>query len=191
MKNIFVSLLACLGLLFWGCETTELERQDNLKIQRAENIMTNQPAPEIKYSMDRYLLSERLTRFNDPTKMCYLYLVFCDGTWMQTTIIGKLTSTSKRLTSPEFISPVAGTYMSMPAPDEMATYGSSESAKVGLTTLGSLIEAGGFMSYIYSETPLTFKNMNKPMVEMIVEATVQEKQALMEKLDNLKKEMAR
>jgi hypothetical protein len=62
---------------------------------------------------------------------------------------------------------------------------------VGLTTLGSLIEAGGFMSYIYSETPLTFKNMNKPMVEMVVEASAQERKLLMEKLDNLKREMSK
>jgi hypothetical protein len=140
--------------------------------------------------MDRYLLTERLTRFNDPNKMCYLYMVFCDGTWLKATIIGKLSSTSKRLTSPQVYTQVlsGGTYDNMPAPDEMGTYGSSDPAHVGMTTLGSLIEAGGFMSYIYSETPLSFTNMNKPMAEMVVNVTPAEKQALMLKLEALKRE---
>jgi hypothetical protein len=179
------------ALCFVGCETTVMQKENYKKVQRAENIMLSQPAPEMKFSMDRYILSERLTRFNDPNKLCYLYLVFCDGTWLQTTIIGKMTSTSKRLTSPEIYTKVESTSWAMTAaPDEMATYGSSDPAHVGLTTLGSLIEAGGFMSYIYSETPLIFKNMNKTMVEMVVQVTDQERKDLNTKLENLKQKMS-
>jgi len=188
-KSILFSVLLC--FCFFGCDQTVMEKANNKKIADAENLMTSQPAPTTKWSMDRYLLGERLTRFNDPNKMCYLYLVFCDGTWLKATIIGKLSSTSKRLTSPEVYTKVlgTGTYEVMPAPDEMGTYGSSDPAHVGMTTLGSLIEAGGFMSYIYSEVPLTFTNMNKPMVEMVVNVTAVEKQALLEKLEALKREV--
>jgi hypothetical protein len=168
-----------------------MQEMDEVKIKRAEGIMQTQPAPEIKFSMDRYILSERLVRFNDPNKMCYLYLIFCDGTWLQMTIIGKMTSTSKRLTSPETYTATGRGYEKMPAPDEMATYGSSDAAHVGLTTIGSLIEAGGFLSYIYSEIPLTFKNMNKPIAEMVVEATKEDRKFLLDKLDGLKREMAK
>jgi hypothetical protein len=181
-KFVGIFFVTVASFVIIGCETTVMQQQDEIKIQRAENIMLNQPAPVVKFSMDRYLLGERLTRFNDPNKMSYLYLIFCDGTWLQTTIIGKMTSTSKRLTSP-------ASYAQMPAPDEMATYGSSDPAHVGLTTLGSLIETGGFVSYIYSETPLMFKNMSKQMVEITVVASEQDKKDLALKLENLKNKM--
>jgi len=188
MRSVFVLVM----LVFLSCEKTVMQEMDEVKIKRAEGIMQTQPAPEIKFSMDRYILSERLTRFNDPNKMCYLYLIFCDGTWLQMTIIGKMTSTSKRLTSPEvYTSVMAGNYEKMPAPDEMATYGSSDAAHVGLTTIGSLIEAGGFLSYIYSETPLTFKNMSKPIAEMVVEASKEDRKLLLDKLNGLKREMSK
>jgi len=168
LRLLAALLLACMLMGTDDCDS-EADRQAGRKIENANTLMERQPAPEINYSMDRFLLSERLARFNDPNKMTYLYVILPDGSWLQVTIVGKLASTSKRLTSPDQYSGASGYHFQ--APDEMATYGSSEPAKVGMTTLGSLLEIGGFLAYLYSEAPLTFKGLNKPPIEIEVVAS--------------------
>jgi len=58
-----------------------------------------------------------------------------------------------------------------------------------MTTLGSLIEIGGFSSFIYSETPITFTNLQKPIVELTIMATAEEKTQFLQELENLKKQV--
>lgn len=74
----------------------------------------------------------------------------------------------------------------------MGTWGhTSGNGRVAMSTVGSLIEMGGFISYIYSETPLTFSGLDKPMIEMGVEASKEELHTLMQGLQELKREHAR
>lgn len=148
-------------------------RESNKRLANVDTIMERQPAPALDFSMDRYILSERLKRLNDPTKFTYLYVVMQDGTWLKVTIIGKLASTSKRLNKPvqEYYMPHVNNVPG-PAPDDMGVYGDSVGGHVGLTTLGSLIEFGGFISYIYSEVPLVFAG--KKMIEVEVVATLEQ-----------------
>lgn len=165
-----------------GCgKKDQAAAQLSKKIETNNTIMENQPGDELKFSMDRYLLNQRNIRFNDPNKMNYLYVVAPDGTWLQVSIIGKLTSTSKRLTASKDIN-------GQEVADEMATFGSSDPSKVGMATLGSLLEFGGFMGFIYSEVPLAFKNMAKPIVEVTVQVTDAERKALHEQIETLRKE---
>lgn len=184
-------LIVPVCLLFMGqdsCDnTSERAKQSAKRIETTESLMKKQPSPQIDFSMDRYVLSERYKRFNDPNKMTYLYVVLPDGSWLQATIIGKLSSTSKRLTPPDYYDYYSSSYYTRQAPDEMGTWGSSEPAKVGMTTLGSLLEIGGFMAYLYSETPLTFKNFNKPMIEMVVQVSDQEKAELLKQLEEVQR----
>ncbi len=190
MKKFFsiIMLLAMAAMLMGndgGCDGSQAQKQARAKIENTESLMSKQPTPKIEFSMDRYLTAQRLIRFNDPNKMSYLYVVLLDGTWIQTTIIGKLTSTTKRLTSPENTTNIG---YGNQAPDEMGTWGSSDPAKIGMTTLGSLIEFGGFSSYIYSEVPLIFKNLDKKVIEVEVNLTTEEKAQLLGELNNLKKQ---
>jgi hypothetical protein len=100
MVAVIVGLsLLMLFMVQWS-ETT-VGKASRQKMESVNSFIINQPANQVKWSMDRYLLNERNARFNDPNKMNYLYMVLCDGTWLKTTIIGKMTSTSKRLTPPE------------------------------------------------------------------------------------------
>jgi len=172
-----------------GCgDTSEANRQFNQKIQNTESLLTKQETPQIDFSLDRYLISERLKRFNDPNKMTYLYVILPDGNWLQVTIIGKLSSTTKRLTPKDGYPMLRyGSYIYGEAPDEMGVWGSSDPAKIGMTTLGSLLEIGGFLAYLYSETPLVFKNFDKPIIEINVEASQEEKAAFLSQLETLKK----
>lgn len=181
-----VQALFLLGALFVALTaedcTTESSRQFEAKVANTQSLMAKQPTPVIDFSMDRYLLAERLTRFNDPNKMTYLYINFFDGSWVQVTIIGKLASTSKRLTSPENLQQ----YGSEPVADEMAVWGSSQPDKVGMTTLGSLVEFGGMVGFIYSEVPLIFKNLKSQMVEIQVQATPTEVQNFRQQLTDMR-----
>lgn len=196
-------ILLSLLLVFVACTAEDCNsdpspvatEQTRKKLQSTENLMQNQPGHEISFSMDRHLINERNTRLNDPNKMSYLYIVLLDGTWLKVTIVGKLTSTSKRLTRKEQLfwfpysgnsSSSQGSYQLSEAPDEMGVWGQSDPAKVGLTTLGSLIEFGGMVSYIYSETPLNFAGMNKPVIEMTIQASEEEKTKMLGDLNDLK-----
>jgi len=185
MFSIFF-LLMCMSMLMGtdDCNPTEASRQAVKKTANVNRLMEKQPTPEIGYSMDRFLLDQRLERFNDPNKMSYLYIVLLDGTWLQVTIVGKLASTSKRLTPTEECS---ASYGCEEQPDEMGTWGSSDPAKVGMSTLGSLLETGGFISYIYSEAPLNFKNLDRQIIEIEVQATETEKREFNTRLETAKK----
>lgn len=193
------------ALLGLGCDKqlTAAEQQYASKLDRTNNLIENQPASPVPYSMDRFILDQRLLRFNDPSRMTYLYVTLLDGTWLKVTIIGKLTSTSKRLSQQEQVFRVRNPasncrenddslscFMTIngQAPDEMGVFGSSEPAKVGITTAGSLIEFGGFSSYIYSETPLAFTNLEKKVIEIVVEADEADRQNMIEQLQKAQKE---
>lgn len=170
----------------------ESTRQVNRRNNNNERLLANQPGPQISFSMDRWLLAERLTRFNDPNKMSYLYACFPDGTWLKVTIVGKLASTSKRLSNPDYTGTSSGANAySYAGADEMGTWGSSQPDKVGMTTLGSLLELGGFMGFVYSEVPLSFGGMDKQIVEVNVEATADERAAFLLKLEGVREEMRR
>lgn len=156
-KQFLITILFIFLILGFACNNAyssasippedAIKRQNRKKMKTVRNLMNAQPNPVLNFSMDRYLLGERLIRFNDPNKMSYLYVCFIDGTWVQLTILGKVASTGKRLTPPVRNYTIdrggySGTELG-PAPDEMGVYGdSSGGAKVGMTTLGSLIEYG-------------------------------------------------
>lgn len=192
---LLVSLLVCtlFGFGFDSCDSSnpEAERQTRIKQENTESLMKKQPTPQIGFSMDRYLLSERLVRFNDPNKMNYLY-VFAGNKVYEITIVGKVASTSKRLTDPEGWVNFANSTSSanqyrVPVADETGTWGSSDPARLAMTTLGSLIEFGGFMGYFYSETQFSFANGASDLVKITVEINQEEKLKMANDLLELKK----
>jgi hypothetical protein len=191
-----ICALFCLFLVSSAesCDSTPTQtKQTTEKLKNTEMLLERQPGTPINFSMDRFLLDERNRRFNNPEKTCYIYICFADGTWLKTTILGKLASTSKRLTRKEqlawFDSDGDGTgdttHLSE-APDEMAMWGSSDPAKVGMLSEGSLVEfGGGMIGYIYSEVPLNFSNLQKPMIELTIQANAEERASLQRQLQKL------
>lgn len=115
----------------------------------ADSLVSRQPPPDFDYSVERFLVAERSKAFNDPNKISYLYLFLPDGSWTEIKILGRLVSSSRRLT-PE--ATIAGNVI----PDEKGLYGASSPSKIGMTAEGSLFEIGGFMQYIVSEKQLFF-----------------------------------
>ncbi len=156
-------------------QTIQLEK----KMQNTQQLMANQPTSKIQWSMDRFLMNERLDQFNNPNLTSHFYIILNDGTWIHLYIIGKTASTSKRLTStdamqnfpdprPEFTNQQ---YLHLTeAPDEMGVWGkSSGDAKVAMTALSFLLEFGGQYTYLYSEVPLKLEGLLRPMVTLVVE----------------------
>ena len=203
MKTISrILILIIISFLFFTgfqCENStidqnsERERQNQKRDINVEGLMKKQASTAIGYSMDRYLLDQRNTRFNDPNKMMYLYVILPDGTWLRVTIIGKMASTSKRLNQTEEVHSLTSgttgiTTYREEKPDEIGTFGSSAPDKVGLTTLGSLFELfGNFYAGIYSEVPLNFTGLTKPIIDMKVEASKEEQADFVKKLQDYQK----
>lgn len=185
---IFVSAIMLVTLSSCKSEISQQKRQAKEKAMNVETLMERQGVSKIDFSMDRYLLKERIERFNDPNKMSYLYVFTPSGPVVAVTIMGKVASTSKRLTNThEPISFNTGALLT-PTPDEMGVYGeSSGDAKVGITTLGSLIEFGGFGFYIYSEVPISFTGLDKPVIELKLNASEVEKQEMLNNLGKLQR----
>lgn len=200
MKRFTVLLVLLIAMSFTlaGCfeakpQSVEQQQMDKKK-KAAAALMEKQGTTTINFSMDRYLHIQKLERFNDPNKMTYCYLFLMNGQVLEMSIVGKMASSAKRLTR---------THQRLEdwdhganygdqwaeAPDEMGMYGpSSGSGKLAMTTFGSMLEVGGFFSYIYSEVPLTFTNLKTPIVKFQIEATDAEKAALLKKLNKVKQE---
>lgn len=185
---IFVSAIMLVTLPSCKSEISQQKRQAKEKAMNVETLMERQGVSKIDFSMDRYLLKERIERFNDPNKMSYLYVFTPSGPVVAVTIMGKVASTSKRLTNThEPVGFNTGALLT-PTPDEMGVYGdSSGDAKVGITTLGSLIEFGGFGFYIYSEVPISFTGLDKPVIELKLNASEAEKQEMLNNLGKLQR----
>lgn len=196
--TVLMALLVVMTFTLAGCfeptpQTVE-QKQMNQKKKAAAALMEKQGTTTINFSMDRYLHVQKLERFNDPNKMTYCYLFLMNGQVLEMSIVGKMASSSKRLTRTQqrlenwdHGTGIGDTWAE--APDEMGMYGpSSGSGKLAMTTFGSLLEIGGFFSYIYSEVPLTFTNLKVPVVKFEIKATAAEKAALLKSLDKVKQE---
>lgn len=76
--------------------------QDKATAQQNENtgrLIENQPAPTIKYSVERQNLIKRYKTFSDPNKISYIAELSMDGKVIYTgTVKGKVSSVSSQLT---------------------------------------------------------------------------------------------
>lgn len=190
-KSLIILLSCCLLFAFGfdSCETSSNEstRQRQAKERNTESLSKKQPLPDINFSMDRDLLIKRLTRFNNPNKMNYLY-IFAGDRILELTIVGKVTSTTKRLTDPQkWDSPdgISGEYDRIDIADEMGTFGSSNGASLAMTTLGSLVEFGGFIGYFYSEVQFEFSGEEK-VTKINIQLSEAEKSTLNKELNSLR-----
>ena len=159
---VFVTLIMFISMSCnWSTPQNDVERSTMKKLENTSTLLQMQPAPKLNYSHERYILSERIKRWNDPNKVLYLYIFTPTNIVYYVTVRGKLSSTSKRLTPTwMLINCDKGSsygHCIVEAPDEMGTWGKSSPAKVGIMTNGSLIEIGGFTGYILTEEPLKFE----------------------------------
>lgn len=192
---LIISIVIFCVLSGSNCDgTNTTQRQDFLNNKlNVQGIISRQPTPALSFSMDRYIHIERAIRFNDPNHMSYLYVFMANGSVIEMTIVGKVASTSKRLTNPvDILGDDTNGYYQQPAADVMAMFGESSGGKAGISTFGSLFEfGGGFMSYFESETPATFTDKRTgqamPVIGVDFKMSDKEKQSFLRELGLLQK----
>lgn len=144
-------------------QVTEKKRTE----KNHSSLSKNQPAPFIKYSLERENLVKRLKRWNKPNKISYIYLVSFGKIMGFYAIKGKVSSVNSLLTSPkQMVYDSNGSYKVgskvMPSPDFDGSYGSNGDGVFFFLTDGTYMEWNG--KYILVDRPL---RVSQPPVTVI------------------------
>lgn len=150
---------------FSSCASTP---SDTEKVASTQKALSNAvPLPTLSNSLERVNISKRLTTFDDPAKVSYIYLTSYGKVMAFYTIKGKVTSGSKRLTSTNRVIDDYGTLLNLnggegwnsgstiinvDAPELDGTYGNSNPYIFFWTTDGTYVQWNG--EYMLSDQPL-------------------------------------
>lgn len=177
-----VALLSAffLALVLTGCgeppktgdsTKTEMEQTETNQVRLARK----RPPPQLNDSTERANLIERLTRFNDPDKVSYIYL-FNQGKLLSSdTVKGRPSSLNSLLTTPEQVVFVRNAGMDhpfvLPSPDFDGSYGKNPDGIFYFTPDGTYVETNA--TYVFRDRPFT---MTQPP-EYVVDETHRPAQA--------------
>jgi hypothetical protein len=163
MKKTIIVAITLLGLFSCKGElknTSALSEQAHTEINQ-QGLNQSQPAPDIKWSLERDNLIKRFKLQNDKTVMFYMYL-FIEGIpdpigYYQ---VNKVSSVNSQLTNTaQLVSGDLGERYGdfvMPSPSEDGSYGTNGDAVFGFTPEEIYIEHN--MKYVVSTVPLSFRN---------------------------------
>jgi len=147
----------------FGCNSN-IERASRKRLSDVGSLMNNQPAPVLKFSVERDVLIKRMARETDPNKVWFLYL--CSPVTGQpiykVMIKGKVVSSTKRLNPDQSVDYNSSHEYLQNAPDEFGTWGQGTPKNFCISVEDILVEFSGF-PFIYSEKPLRF---NSPVLEL-------------------------
>jgi hypothetical protein len=156
MKRRIAALVPCLALVAIGlssCTTNPGLMKDYTRNDtQLQKLQTNQPAPTITYSNDRAEIAQRLTTWNDPNKIGYVYLISYGKVMAFYTIKGMVASLNS------YLAPMTGPLGTSPQdsvvdlPDLDGTYGSNSEGIFFYTTTGVYVEWKG--EYMLCDQPL-------------------------------------
>ncbi|MFC8686048.1 hypothetical protein [Brevibacillus porteri] len=136
MKKGLITLIT-FSLMLVGCAPTTtssspeatMNAQNQKKAEQAAKMMTQTDTPTFNRSLERENIAERLKQTNDPNMLQWIYPMSAGRVIGRFPVRGKITSGSKRLTSPVMKADIdKGEYYGeefTEAPDEMGAYGSS------------------------------------------------------------------
>lgn len=116
------------------------------------------PADELRDSLERRNLVERLRRTNDPDKIGYVYLINYGDVMGYYTIKGKVSSTQSQMTTDQLV--VKGDFgegwesQVVNAPGDDGSYGANEEGIFFFTTEGAFVTTS--LDYVYADAPLPF-----------------------------------
>lgn len=150
---------------FSDCTSATSDTQKVADTQKALSVSV--PLPTLSNSLERTNISKRLTTFDDPAKVSYIYLTSYGKVMAFYTVKGKVTSGNKRLTNPQRAINDCGTLINLDggdswnctqntitvdSPELDGTYGSSSSYIFFWTTDGTYVQWSG--EYMLSDQPL-------------------------------------
>lgn len=161
LGGVFVAIL----LMGAGCDLETTTPEAATVQENQEKLVTAVPIPKLNNSLERTNISKRLSTFDDPNKVSYIYLVDYGRVMAFYTIKGKVTSGSKRLTRQTVtvdgngsvadvgrnVYDSSGAY-AVEQPELDGTYGSSASYIFFWTTEGAYVQWSG--DYMLVDQPL-------------------------------------
>ncbi len=156
----FLLIIPVIALMASGCNVTEsssVQESEQNTVESNQQRMTNAvPVPQLKESLERQNISKRLQLFDANDKVSYIYLVNFGKVMAFYTIKGKVTSSSKRLTTNQKIiqneSYETGNYSVVESPSLDGAYGTSDEYVFFWTTDGTYVQWSG--DYMLADTPL-------------------------------------
>lgn len=121
------------------------------------------PVSDLKDSLERRNLRERLLRQNDPERIGYVYILSFGKFLGYYTIKGKVSSTQSQMTTQELVSYACDDHLTgcqaqtLSAPGDDGSYGPNEDGVFFFTTEGAMVQVS--TEYIYSDQPLAVNNV--------------------------------
>lgn len=118
------------------------------------------PADQLKDSLERRNLKERLLRDNKPNAIRYVYLLSFAEPLGYYTIKGKVSSTQSQMTTDSLVRRYCkscsggGQAVTVPAPGDDGSYGANEEGIFFFTTEGVMVTTN--LDYVVSDQPLPF-----------------------------------
>lgn len=162
MKKLLMILLA--STLISGCARNDPPSKKNEQAKIAERAADN-----IKFTANAEIenITKRLQITSDPGLMGYVVLLSESGQpVLYTTVKGKITSGSKRLTKPyDFANMGGGGWDKVESPSDEGTYGSSNPYIYFWSQSGQYVQWSGH--YLYSDKPIRLSI--KPLVIDVAE----------------------
>ena len=148
--KVLTSALVCTALFLSACSEVSSTPQKVTQSQKAAAA-----ANSIQFSENSEIenITRRLKLTSNPGQIGFILLMNEMGQpVMYSSVKGKITSGSKRLTSPEKHELVGGDYELATAPSDEGTYGSSDPYIYFWDTNGQYVQWNG--KYLYSDKPI-------------------------------------
>lgn len=167
MKKPVVALtLLAAGIALTGCEEvaeSNAQRQGQKLTEQAyeqQSAAVPYPADQLRDSLERRNLRERLLRQNDPDKIGYVYILSFGEFIGYYTIEGKVSSTQSQMTTDVLVErhgDAGGGNFTYTAPGDDGSYGENESGVFFFTTEGAMVQVS--TDYIYADQPIAIANV--------------------------------
>jgi hypothetical protein len=163
-RKTTLSALAAVGLIasLAACDSTKAGDAQTTGQALTESTFKQQqaavpyPAAQLRTSLERQNLKERLLRLNSPSKIGYVYLMNFGKIVGYYVIKGKVSNTDSQMTTSTTVMRDAGSNsggnLAFPAPGDDGSYGVNESGNFFFTAEGVLVETD--LTYLYSDAPL-------------------------------------
>jgi hypothetical protein len=115
------------------------------------------PADQLKDSLERRNIRERLLRTNNPSRIGYVYLISFSKPLGYYVIKGKVSSTQSQMTTDQFVerhTDTGGGNLAYNAPGDDGSYGANEDGVFFFTTEGAMVTTT--LDFVYSDQPIPF-----------------------------------
>jgi hypothetical protein len=158
-----VTAVLVTGLVLSGCTSepkSSAQSQGQAQTEQAfgqQSQAVPYPAEQLKDSLERRNIRERLLRTNNPNKIGYVYLLSFSKPLGYYVIKGKVSSTQSQMTTDTFVERHAdsgGGNFVYNAPGDDGSYGVNEDGVFFFTTEGAMVTTT--LDFVYSDQPIPF-----------------------------------